>query len=97
MRVAQWFAARYAGHLFGRHLALLFPCAFMDSKIGHDVAHFHGIDEQSVLYTEVESTTMTHTRQRSGSGWHMDSGTWIPLLLHADDIVLIADSPENMQ
>ena len=29
-------------------------------------------------------------------GAHL-SGTWIPLLLYADDIVLVSDSPEGMQ
>ena len=35
--------------------------------------------------------------EREGDRGAQLSGTWIPLLLYADDIVLISDSPEGMQ
>ena len=34
---------------------------------------------------------------REGDRGAQLAGTWIPLLLYADDIVLISDSPEGMQ
>ena len=37
------------------------------------------------------------TIDREGDRDAQLAGTWIPLLLYADDIVLIAESPEGMQ
>ena len=34
---------------------------------------------------------------REGDRGAQLAGTWIPLLLYADDIVLIAESPDGMQ